>query len=113
MGSKNRNEICRGTTPRIECAFQEDLSDYELYFSIGPDMRKAWFTVPHSRMKCETDLAQTTVVFTLEQRESLLCKAGKAFAQFRIVDENGDARASNIIELQIIDIVKDGVIKYV
>lgn len=107
------NEICRGTTPRVECTFQEDLSDYELYFSIGSDLRKAWFTVPHSRMKREIDIDRTTVVFTLEQRESLLCKAGKAFAQFRIIDENGDARASNIIELKILDIVKDGVIKYV
>lgn len=107
------NIICRGTTPRVECTFQEDLTGYDLYFSIGSDYRNAWFTVPSKRMEVEASSEGSNVVFTLEQRETLLCNVGKAIAQFRIVDENGDARASNIIELQIIDIVKDGVIKYV
>lgn len=105
--------ICRGTTPRVECTFQEDLSCYDLYFSMGPNYRKAWFTVPPNRITCETDSESTRAVFTLEQRETLLCSSGPAFAQFRIIDENGDARASDIIKIQIVDIVKDGVIKHV
>ena len=106
------NTICRGTTPRVECAFREDLTGYDLYFSIGSDYRHAWFTVPSERMTVEAGSEGSTVVFTLEQRETLLCNVGKAIAQFRIIDEDGDARASNILELQIIDIVKDGVIRY-
>ena len=107
------NIICRGTTPRIECTFQEDLTGYDLYFSIGSDYRNAWFTISPKRIETTVTDNRTVGVLTLEQRETLLCSPGAAIAQFRIVDENGDARASNIIELQIIDIVKDGVIKYV
>lgn len=107
------NVICRGTTPRCVCRIAENLERYDLFFSIGPALRSAWFTVPQDRMDMEYGENETTAIFTLTQHETLLCKEGKAIAELRAIDGNGDARASNIIEVNIIDIVKDGVIHYV
>lgn len=107
-------QIIRGTTPRITCRIPGDLTETHLFFSVGPENRHTWFTVGHERMTVVFDtVAQDTVIeFSLTQRETCACKAGKAYAQFRAVDVAENGMASNKIELEIVDIIKDGVIRY-
>ena len=107
-------QLIRGTTPRITCRIPGDLTETHLFFSVGPENRHTWFTVGHERMTVDYDSAEneTAIVFTLTQKETCACKAGKAYAQFRAVDVSGNGMASNKIEVEIVDVIKDGVISY-
>lgn len=107
-------QIIRGTTPRITCRIPGNLTETHLFFSVGPESRFSWFTVGHERMTVDydTEESRTVIVFTLTQKETCACKAGKAYAQFRAVDIAGNGMASNRIEVEIVDVIKDGVLSY-
>ena len=107
-------QITRGTTPRITCRIPGNLTETCLFFSVGPESRFSWFTVGHERMGVSYDTVEdeTVVEFTLTQKETCACKAGKAYAQFRAVDIAGNSMASNKIEVEIADVIKDGVLTY-
>lgn len=108
------NILVRGTTPNIECRLKGDVTCNRLYFSIGLDYETPWFTVRWPEIETEYSKADdlTIAKFQLTQKQTLSCKAGKAIAQFRAIDESGFATASNIVSLEIADILKDGVISY-
>ena len=100
------NKIVRGTTPNIECRFAGDVTYNRFMFSVGSDLETPWF----SEYDKHDDM--TVIKFQLSQQQTLSCKPGKAIAQFRAIDESGFATVSNIISLDIVDILKDGVILY-
>ena len=107
-------QITRGTTPKITCRIPGNLTETHLFFSVGPESRQSWFTLGHERMEVVFDVAtqETVVEFTLTQKETCACNAGKAYAQFRAVDIAGNGMASNKIEVEIVDVIKDGVLAY-
>ena len=107
-------QFIRGTTPHITCRIAGDLTQAHLFFSIGPENRHSWFTVEHGQMQATYDAGTdvTTVEFTLTQKQTCACGAGKAYAQFRAVDSSGNGMVSNKTEIEIVDIIKDGVISY-
>lgn len=108
------NSLVRGTTPNIECRFAGDVSYNRFMFSVGSDLETPWFTVRWSEMQTEYDKRHdvTVIKFRLTQQQTLSCKPGKAIAQFRAIDESGFATVSNAVSLDIVDILKDGVISY-
>lgn len=108
------NKIVRGTTPNIECKFAGDVTYNRFMFSVGSDLETPWFSVRWQDMKSEYDKHDdmTVIKFQLSQKQTLSCKPGKAIAQFRAIDESGFANVSNIVSLEIEDILKDGVISY-
>jgi len=101
--------ITRGTTPSITVTVPMNLEGYTCYLSIGRKPRAPFFTADNSQMVAEYG-ETSTLTFTLTQEQTLACKAGKAFVQLRIID--GDAAlASTMGEIEIFDVVKDGVIQ--
>ena len=104
--------ICRGTTPDITCRVLFDLDDYECMFTIGAKPLKPYFTVRDERITRHKEDGYTYLTFTLTQDETLSCKAGNALAQRRAVKgpNSENAVASVYLPVEIIDIVKDGVI---
>jgi len=101
--------ITRGTTPSITVTVPMDLTGYTCYLSIGRKPKTPYLTADNSQMAAEYG-ETSTLVFTLTQEQTLACKAGKALVQLRIID--GDAAlASTMGEVEIFDVVKDGVIQ--
>lgn len=100
--------ITRGTTPSITVTVPMDLTGYTCYLSIGRKPKAPYFTADNSQMTAT--YGETSILtFTLTQEQTLACKAGKALVQLRIID--GDAAlASTMGEVEIFDVVKDGVI---
>ena len=111
MGS---NVIHRGTTPNVICKAKGDLSKCKCFFSIGAKARHSWFTVEPDDISVSYERLKdvSTITFQLTQEQTLSCSAGKALAQFRAIEENGNAMVSNIDSVEIADIVKDGLIDY-
>ena len=101
--------ITRGTTPSITVTVPMDLTGYTCFLSIGRKPKAPYLTADNSQM--DATYGETSVlVFTLTQEQTLACKAGKALVQLRIID--GDAAlASTMAEVEIFDVVKDGVIQ--
>ena len=100
--------ITRGTTPSITVTVPIDLTGYTCYLSIGRKPKAPYLTADNSQMVA-TYGETSTLTFTLTQEQTLACKAGKALVQLRIID--GDAAlASTMAEVEIFDVVKDGVI---
>lgn len=100
--------ITRGTTPSITVTVPMDLTGYTCFLSIGRKPKAPYLTASNDQMTA-TYGETSTLVFTLTQEQTLACKAGKALVQLRIID--GDAAlASTMGEVEIFDVVKDGVI---
>lgn len=100
--------ITRGTTPSITVTVPMDLTGYTCYLSIGRKPKAPYLTASNDQMTA-TYGETSTLTFTLTQEQTLACKAGNALVQLRIID--GDAAlASTMAEVEIFDIVKDGVI---
>lgn len=108
------NIIVRGTTPNIECRFAGDVTYNRFMFSVGSNLETPWFSVRWHDMTVEYDKQHdmTVIKFQLSQQQTLSCKPGKAISQFRAIDESGFAIVSNIVALEVEDILKDGVISY-
>ena len=100
--------ITRGTTPTITVRVPMNLEGWTCLLSIGQRARKPYVTVDNSQMVASYG-DESVLAYTLTQKQTLLCKAGKALVQLRLID--GDtAVASDMGEVEIFDIVKDGVI---
>lgn len=100
--------ITRGTTPSITVTVPMDLTGYTCFLSIGRKPKAPYLTADNRQMVAEYG-ETSTLTFTLTQEQTLACKAGKALVQLRIID--GDAAlASTMAEVEIFDIVEDGVI---
>ena len=108
MNGTNRI-IYRGTTPNVKCATSYDLTDYKIYFSIGPKPLKKWLAVDPDNINIERKGNRTYLSFQLTQEQTLSCKAGKAFAQIRAIKDEY-AVASEMIPLEIKDIIEGGII---
>lgn len=99
--------ITRGTTPTITVRVPMNLEGWTYLLSIGK-ARKPYVTVDNSQMVARYG-EESVLACTLTQKQTLSCKAGKALVQLRLID--GDtAVASDMGEVEIFDIVKDGVI---
>ena len=103
------NAIFRGTTPEVECATSTDLTGYKIFFAIGPKPLKKWIEVNPDAISIERIDNITHITFSLTQEQTLACKVGKAYAQIRAI-KDGNAIASELIPIEIMDIIKDGVI---
>ena len=100
--------ITRGTTPSITVTVPMDLTGYTCFLSIGRKPKAPYLTASNDQMTA-TYGETSTLTFTLTQEQTLACKAGRALVQLRIID--GDAAlASTMAEVEIFDVVKDGVI---
>jgi len=101
--------ITRGTTPSITVTVPMDLTGYTCFLSIGRKPKAPYLTASNDQMTA-TYGETSTLTFTLTQEQTLACKAGRALVQLRIID--GDAAlASTMGEVEIFDVVKDGVIQ--
>lgn len=85
-----------------------------MFFSIGAEDRHSWVTVDYTQMTVVYNKVsdETIIQFTLTQKQTCACKAGKAYAQFRAVDIAGNGMVSNKTKIEICDVIKDGVISY-
>lgn len=103
-----RAGITRGTTPTVTVRVPMDLEGWTCLLSIGKKARTPYVTVDNSQMVASYG-NESVLVYTLTQRQTLDCKAGKALVQLRLID--GDtAIATDMGEVEIFDVVKDGVI---
>lgn len=100
--------ITRGTTPTITVRVPMNLEGWTCLLSIGKKARTPYVTVDNSQMVASYG-DESVLVYTLTQKQTLACKAGKALVQLRLIDGN-TAVASDMGEVEIFDIVKDGVI---
>ncbi len=103
------NAIFRGTTPEVECVTSTDLTGYKIYFAIGPKPLKKWAAVDPAEITIQRINNVTHITFSLTQEQTLACKVGKAYAQIRAIKDS-NAIASELIPIQIMDIIEDGVI---
>ena len=111
MGS---NIIYRGSSPRIVCNLNGDMTSFHCFFSMGVEFNHSQFTINDGQMQKTYDSQQDTTVleFTLSQEQTCRLKAGKALAQFRAVDSADSGMVSNVVEVEVKDILKDGIIRY-
>lgn len=98
--------IVRGTTPSISIKVPMDLTGYSCYLSIGKRARDPWFTADNTQMEAAYG-EESILIFTLTQEQTLLCKAGEACIQLRVI-EGERALASNMANITIADVIKDG-----
>lgn len=103
--------MTRGTTPVYTITIDgvDDLSVYKLYITIRQNAKLVTYTSE------DTDAVQidgTTLTLALSQADTLTFRQGVADLQVRAVDAEGVAWASDIAEIEINPILKDGVIEY-
>lgn len=104
--------MIRGTTPKITYRIKSNV-DFE-------KIKEIWITLKDyldneetfafSKDEIDIDAEARTVTVALSQVETLALEDGKTRVQLRWLDENGEAYASNITELELKPILKDGVI---
>lgn len=99
--------ITRGTTPSITVVVPMDLTGYSCYLSVGKRARHPWLTADNEQMEAECGEESSTLVFTLTQEQTLACDPGKAYVQLRLI-EGDTAVASEMAEVRIADVIKDG-----
>lgn len=103
--------VYRGTTPTVTCTVEMDLTDYSCYLAFGPKAHKPYFVVDNEQMTFSVDTSGevpvSTLEYTLTQEQTLLCKAGKSYAQLRVIKDEV-ALATDWGELTIGDIIEDG-----
>lgn len=103
--------VYRGTTPSVTCTVEMDLTDYSCYMAFGSKAHKPYFVADNEQMDFSVDTSGevpiSTLVYTLTQEQTLLCKAGKSYVQLRVI-KDGTALATDWGELRIGEIIEDG-----
>ena len=99
----------RGTTPTITCKITgADLSGSNIYITIQQGGTEITILNP----TVETTEDGCIMVITLTQEQTLRLKKGVADIQIRWVDPNGTALATNVAQITVEKILRDGVIEY-
>lgn len=93
----------RGTTPTITIQTDLDLTGYTVFVTISQGAIQKDF-VPI--------VTPTELMFDLTQADTLAFKDGAAKLQIRAVDAEGYAIASNIMTINVREILKEGIIAY-
>lgn len=98
--------ITRGTTPTIELENDNDLTGYTCYLAIGKPKKP---NLVKTKTGVQGEDGKTVVEFRLEQADTLSLKPGSAQMQLRAIKDN-DAIASEIIDIEVLDVIQDGVL---
>lgn len=102
-------KIRRGTTPTINVSVPMDLTDYTCLLTFGL-VKFEKFTVDNSQMTIEVDEGSSVLSFTMTQEQTLSLAAGMTKAQLRVV-KDGVALASNIVDVEVEEVIKNEVIE--
>lgn len=100
-------QITRGTTPTVEVDVDTDLTDYTCYLAIGK-AKQAKVTSSNCTMELDGD--STKLAFKLTQDETLSLAKGQTKIQLRAIKDD-DAIATEMLDIEVLDIVQDGVIE--
>lgn len=100
-------QITRGTTPRIEIEVDVDLTDYTSYLSIGK-VGEELLTIDTTQHEAGEE-GKSVLRFDLTQQQTLSLPKGSMKMQVRAI-KNDDAIATDLMELKVLDVIKDGVI---
>lgn len=101
--------IRRGTTPTITVNVGMDLTDYTCILSFGaPKFEK--LSIDNSQMVSTVEDGKTNLAFTLTQAQTLSLIKGKTNMQLRVIKDSV-ALASEIEEINVCDVIKDGEIE--
>lgn len=94
----------RGTTPTIRLTITglKDIAVHKLYLTI-----KQFGSVIEKTID-DVTISDDVIACTLSQRETLSLKNDKAKIQVRLLSKSGVAYATNVIELPVKTILKDG-----
>lgn len=98
----------RGTTPYITIQTDQDLTGYAYIVVTVEDRAGTEVDVDNRGGNMQVDSGSVTIKLTQEQTISL--QKGGVKLQIRAVDTDGNAIASNIMQANLEDILKDGVI---
>ncbi len=93
----------RGTTPTLTIQTDMDLSEFKVYVTLSQGAVQKDF-VP--------SVSEKEVTIELTQEDTLAFEKGNAKLQIRAVDEGGHAIASNVMTVNITEILKEGIISY-
>ena len=99
--------MIRGTTPTLTFNLPFDTSvvksAYLTIRCLGEEIEKSI---------TDSELGETSISFTLTQEETLkLPKSRRAKIQLRILTKGGDALATTIYEVEVADVLKEGLIE--
>lgn len=102
--------LCRGTTPTLTIILPEDypvtdLSEAEIVISSDGDIKS---TKQTSEIMLDSENNALIVKYT--QEETLALSVGKASCQVRVLDNDGNASASDIVSVNVRDVLRDGVL---
>lgn len=97
----------RGTTPAIVLTVDHDISDWTIYVTLknGGNM----LTLENDALTVEYANQKTTIAFALTQEQTLAFGIGTCEVQVRAIHD-GTAIATDIQKLDVLRILKDGVI---
>lgn len=102
--------LCRGTTPTLTIILPDDfpvsdLSEAEVVISSDGEVKSLKQT---SDIMLDDENNALVVEYT--QEETLDLSAGKASCQVRVLDNSGNAFASKIVSVDVLEVLRDGVI---
>lgn len=97
----------RGTTPAIVLTVDHDISDWTIYVTLknGGNM----LTLENDALTVEYANQKTMIAFSLSQEQTLAFGIGTCEVQVRAIHD-GTAIATDIQKLDVLRILKDGVI---
>ena len=102
--------LCRGTTPTLTIILPDDypvsdLSEAEVVISCDGE-------VVSTKQTSDIMLVveDNALVVNYTQEETLELSVGDASCQIRVLDNEGNASASEIVPVNVVDVLRDGVI---
>lgn len=102
----------RGTTPTLifDLSANKTLV-FDNFDEVWVTLKKGVYEVTWDLAKCVLDSVAKTISITLTQEETLALPKPVVNAQIRILLNNGSALATNIAEIDVNEILKEGVIE--
>lgn len=99
----------RGTTPTLTCTIDgADLTDSHVYMTIQQGGTEITIENP----EIETTETGCKITVTLTQEQTLKLKAGVIDIQFRWITSDGTALATDVQQVEVYKILKQGAISY-
>lgn len=99
----------RGTTPTLTCRVDgADLTDCHIFVTI----RQGGYELDIENPEVTATETGCTMTLTLTQEQTLKLKAGTIEIQIRWITSDGTALATDIQEVEVYKILKQGVINY-
>lgn len=104
--------IIRGSTPtlRINVKSDVDLSLMkDIWVTLRNNVNEVTYKLSESSIVIETTEDKNLLIIKMSQTETLTFTTGPVKIQVRFLDNNNDAFASQILNLSIGDVLKEGV----